>query len=90
MTGPLVELHDLWEVDEPDPAARQRRLDDVDRQLVALVCRRTELARRVAAAEVADGRPGYSHARDLEVVSRFGQLGPLGHELAVLLMRMAR
>lgn len=81
---------ELFELGELDTSTLDRALERVDRDLVALIRYRIELARRGAATRVAHGETGYSHARDLAAVGRYAQLGPAGYEFASLLIRLTR
>jgi len=93
MTAGITEVDptgDLADLDELDATALSSELEQVDRGLAALISYRTELARRYAEARMADGLSGYSHARDLAAVSPYERLGPVGSEIAALLIRLAR
>ncbi len=85
-TGPLPEAHDAGD----DLDALTARLDQLDRELLALIRHRTAVARQLPAARSAAGRPGYRHADDLQVARRFAALGPYGADLSLLLLRLAR
>lgn len=64
-------------------------IDNIDAEILAAIVRRTELARRVAAAERVCGNTGTRYKRDLAVIHRFGALGKQGHLLGGLLIRLA-
>lgn len=49
-------------------------IEGIDRELVALIARRVNLARRVGAAKLEAGLPTLDPSREAEVVSRAGQL----------------
>jgi chorismate mutase len=76
------------------PAAQvrslERDLDWLDLQLLYLIRRRTAVAKNLRRADVEAGGPGYVHHRELAVIRRFNELGPVGRELALLLLRLSR
>jgi chorismate mutase len=85
-TEPLPEERDAGE----DLDALTARLDQLDRELLALIRHRTAVARQLPAARAAAGRTGYRHADELQVARRFAALGPYGADLSLLLLRLAR
>lgn len=70
--------------------ALERQLDHLDLEIIRLVRRRTELARRVTCARVNGGGTGYVHQGELAVVRRYLQLGRPGRDLALVLLRLGR
>jgi chorismate mutase len=74
---------------EPDLAALEERLRRLDHELLSLVQRRTDLARRLIAQRVGEGGTAYVHEQDLAVFRRFRALGPDGRNLAAMLVRRA-
>jgi chorismate mutase len=50
------------------------QIEGIDRELVALIARRIDLARRVGEAKREEGLPTLDPSREAEVVSRAGQL----------------
>jgi chorismate mutase len=66
------------------------QLERLDQQLVELIVRRVAVTRQRAEARAAVGRTAYHHAHELSTVARYDRLGPVGHEIAVLLLRLAR
>ncbi|WP_433831143.1 chorismate mutase [Actinoplanes sp. CA-015351] len=74
----------------PDAAALDEQMRRLDHELLQLVQRRTELARRLAERRVAEGGTRYVHEHELAVVRRYRSLGPDGPALGLLLLRMAR
>lgn len=75
---------------EQDLAALSAQLDQLDHELLALVQRRTAVARQLPAARAAADRPSFHHAADLTVTRRFAALGQYGSDLGLLLIRLAK
>jgi chorismate mutase len=73
-----------------DLASLTARLDQLDRELLALIRHRTAVARQLPAVRTAAGRPRFHHESDLLVARRFADLGRYGSDLARLLLRLAR
>jgi chorismate mutase len=79
----------------PAPAASvgealQAELDRRDEELVQLIEERTRLARQLTAHRAGAGGPQFVHRTELATVKRFHRLGPLGTEMAGLLLRLSR
>jgi chorismate mutase len=72
-----------------DLAVLDEQLRRLDHELLLLVRRRTELARRLTARRVDAGGTAYVHDQDLAVFRRYRALGSSGRELATLLLRQA-
>lgn len=68
----------------------EARMERIDARIIELVRQRAALAELVASARVDRGGNRFSHAADLAMVRRFGELGPRGKELAAILLRQAR
>ncbi|MFE9686737.1 chorismate mutase [Streptomyces sp. NPDC006285] len=84
------------EQDKPQPPAEaeahtsvaecRRRIDQIDRQLIALIKERAVLCGRVRRARKSTGASGICLARENQVIDRFSEaLGVIGPELASLL-----
>jgi chorismate mutase len=65
-------------------------LERYDAELVRLIAERGELARRLATERVRRGAPRCDLSGEAATVARFRRLGPVGGELGVLLLRLAR
>jgi chorismate mutase len=76
----------------PGEIARLRtRIDAIDDALVILWQERAALSQQVGAARVASGGTRLALAREREVLDRFHrELGPLGTQLGLLLLRAGR
>lgn len=62
----------------------------LDGELIALIRRRTAVARRLGQARVATGGSRFVHDEEIALVRAFGQLGPAGQDLAMILVRLGR
>lgn len=78
-TGQLPDIDDL-----------RREIDLLDGQILAAVKRRTEVSRAIGRARMASGGTRLVHSREMKVIERYGELGPEGKELAILLLRLGR
>ena len=68
----------------------ERELDRRDAELVLLIAERATVARRLAQARALSGGTRFAHEGEVALVRRFGELGPIGAELGVMLLRLAR
>ncbi|WP_254699334.1 chorismate mutase [Rhodococcus sp. SGAir0479] len=65
-------------------------IDRLDEQILAAIQRRTELSRLIGEVRMLGGGTRLVHTREMSVLSRFDDLGPEGHTLALLLLRLGR
>ncbi|RVW01279.1 chorismate mutase [Rhodococcus xishaensis] len=65
-------------------------IDRLDAEILAAIQRRTELSRQIGEVRMLGGGPRLVHTREMRVLSRFDDLGPEGHTLALLLLRLGR
>jgi hypothetical protein len=68
----------------------QADLDRRDEELVLLIEERVALARMIGDLRQAGGGCRFGHRLELATVARFLRLGPLGTEMALLLVRLSR
>jgi len=73
-------------MDIPD----ETELERLDIEILRLVKRRSEVSRRIGAARMAGGGPRIVYNREIAVLARFRELGPEGHQLGMLLLRLGR
>jgi chorismate mutase len=78
-TEPVHDIDDL-----------RREIDRLDAEILAAVKRRTEVSREIGKARMASGGTRLVHSREMKVLARYGELGPEGKELAMLLLRLGR
>ncbi|ADG99068.1 chorismate mutase [Segniliparus rotundus DSM 44985] len=72
-------------------AALRAEIDELDAQILAAIQRRTALSRRIGQLRMSQGQPRTVHSREIEVLSRFNDLGPEeGQQLGMLLLRLGR
>jgi chorismate mutase len=81
--------------DEPEAAHRiaaiRQRIDEIDRELIALWQERASLSQTVGATRVAAGGTRLVLSREREILDRFrAALGADGTQLALLLLRAGR
>src|SRR5260370_11320 len=77
--GPMADIDDL-----------RLEIDRLDAEILAAVKRRTEVSQIIGKARMASGGTRLVHSREMKVIERFGELGPDGKDLAMLLLRMGR
>lgn len=65
-------------------------IDVIDRELVRLIQRRTELSRAIGAARASEGGTRIVYSREMKILERFAALGPAGTDLGMLLLSMGR
>lgn len=75
---------------EADLAALRTEIDYLDAEILRLVQRRTAVSKAIGSARRAAGGPRVVHGREMAVLDRYRELGPEGHELAMLLLRLGR
>lgn len=73
-----------------DLDALRREIDYLDSEILRLVQRRTAVSKAIGNARIAAGGPRVVHGREMVVLDRYRELGPEGHELAMLLLRLGR
>ena len=74
----------------PDLTALRTEIDYLDAEILRLVQRRTAVSQTIGRARRAAGGPRVVHGREMAVLDRYRALGPEGHELAMLLLRLGR
>ncbi len=74
----------------PDIDELRKEIDDLDAQILRAIKRRTEVSRIIGQVRMASGGPRLVHNREMRVIERFSELGPEGHTLAMLLLRLGR
>jgi chorismate mutase len=74
----------------PDLTALRTEIDYLDAEILRLVQRRTAVSQTIGQARRAAGGPRVVHGREMAVLDRYRALGPEGHELAMLLLRLGR
>jgi chorismate mutase len=77
--GSMAEIDDL-----------RLEIDRLDAEILAAVKRRTEVSQIIGKARMASGGTRLVHSREMKVIERFGELGPDGKDLAMILLRMGR
>ena len=73
-----------------DLATLRTEIDYLDAEILRLVQRRTAVSQAIGVARRAAGGPRVVHGREMAVLDRYRELGPEGHELAMLLLRLGR
>jgi chorismate mutase len=74
----------------PDIDDLRQEIDKLDAEILAAVKRRTEVSKLIGKARMASGGTRLVHSREMKVIERYGELGPEGKELAMLLLRLGR
>ncbi len=82
---------DLPPIDPPEVIDELRlEIDRLDREILRLVKRRSEVSQRIGRARMAAGGPRIVYNREMAVLARFRDLGPDGRTLGMLLLRLGR
>ncbi len=68
----------------------RREIDQLDAAILEAVKRRTEVSKLIGKARMASGGTRLVHSREMKVIERYGELGPEGKDLAMLLLRLGR
>jgi chorismate mutase len=74
----------------PDIDDLRREIDELDAAILEAVKRRTEASKLIGKARMASGGTRLVHSREMKVIERYGELGPDGKDLAMLLLRLGR
>ncbi|WP_447004432.1 chorismate mutase [Saccharothrix isguenensis] len=74
----------------PDIDALRDEIDHLDAELLRLVKRRVEISKIIGAARMAAGGTRIVHNREIDVINRYKELGPEGHNLAMILLKLGR
>ncbi|WP_199441828.1 chorismate mutase [Umezawaea beigongshangensis] len=73
-----------------DIAELRQEIDHLDAEILRMVKRRVEISRIIGAARMAAGGTKIVHNREIDVLNRYRELGPEGHELALILLKLGR
>ncbi|BBX97916.1 hypothetical protein AWC15_03555 [Mycobacterium lacus] len=65
-------------------------IDRLDAEILAAVKRRAEVSQAIGRVRMANGGTRLVHSREMKVIERYGELGPDGKDLAILLLRLGR
>jgi chorismate mutase len=88
---PAADDTDLPPIDPPEVIDELRlEIDRLDREILRLVQRRSEVSQRIGRARMAAGGPRIVYNREMAVLARFRDLGPDGRTLGMLLLRLGR
>jgi chorismate mutase len=74
----------------PDIDDLRQEIDRLDATILEAVKRRTEVSKLIGKARMASGGTRLVHSREMKVIQRYGELGPEGKDLAMLLLRLGR
>src|ERR1700710_2095746 len=74
----------------PDIDALRLEIDSLDAQILAAVKRRAEVSQAIGKVRMASGGTRLVHSREMKVIERYGELGPEGKDLAMVLLRLGR
>ncbi|MBB5806106.1 chorismate mutase [Saccharothrix ecbatanensis] len=74
----------------PDIDALREEIDQLDAELLRMVKRRIEISKIIGAARMAAGGTRIVHNREIDVINRYKELGPEGHNLAMILLKLGR
>jgi chorismate mutase len=74
----------------PDIDDLRQEIDHLDAAILEAVKRRTEVSKLIGKARMASGGTRLVHSREMKVIERYGELGPEGKDLAMLLLRLGR
>src|SRR5262245_29214609 len=86
-----VEPSVMTETEQPADIDQLRlEIDRLDGEILAAVKRRTEVARAIGRARMANGGTKLVHSREMKVIERYRELGPEGKDFAMLLLRLGR
>ena len=73
-----------------DIAELRQEIDHLDAEILRMVKRRVEISGIIGAARMAAGGTKIVHNREIDVLNRYRELGPEGHELALILLKLGR
>ncbi|SNR37526.1 chorismate mutase [Haloechinothrix alba] len=65
-------------------------IDWLDDEILRLIKRRVDVSRRIGAARMAAGGTRIVYNREMDVLTRYGELGPEGRQLAMALLNLGR
>jgi chorismate mutase len=68
----------------------RQEIDHLDAEILRMVKRRVEISKIIGAARLAAGGTKIVHNREIDVLNRYRELGPEGHELALILLKLGR
>lgn len=75
---------------EQDIDSLRKEIDWLDAEILRLVKRRAEVSRTIGAARMAAGGPRIVYNREMDVLARYGELGPEGRQVAMALLNLGR
>src|SRR6201995_77341 len=74
----------------PGISPLRNEIDQLDREILRLVKRRTEVSRMIGATRMAAGGTRIVVNREMDVLARYRELGPEGRQLAMVLLNLGR
>jgi chorismate mutase len=75
---------------QTDITALRTEIDWLDTEILRLVKRRVEVSKTIGAARMAAGGPRIVVNREMDVLNRYRELGPVGRQLAMALLELGR
>lgn len=76
--------------DAAEIAFLRTEIDRLDQLILEAIQERSAVSQRIGRARMAAGGPRLVHSREMNIIDRFSVLGPEGHTLANLLLRLGR
>jgi chorismate mutase len=74
----------------PEIGQLRTEIDSLDREILRLVKRRTEVSKMIGATRMASGGTRIVVNREMDVLARYRELGPEGRQLAMVLLNLGR
>lgn len=65
-------------------------IDRLDAEILEAVQRRTAISRKIGRARIATGGTRLVHAREMEIIGRYGELGPNGKDIGLSILKLGR
>ncbi|MBA0124810.1 chorismate mutase [Haloechinothrix sp. YIM 98757] len=78
------------DVDTADVDQLRDEIDWLDDEILRLIKRRVDVSRQIGAARMAAGGTRIVYNREMDVLTRYGELGPEGRQLAMALLNLGR
>ena len=74
----------------PEIGQLRSEIDSLDKEILRLVKRRTEVSKMIGATRMASGGTRIVVNREMDVLARYRELGPEGRQLAMVLLNLGR
>lgn len=75
---------------DTDIESLRTEIDELDAAILEAIKRRREVSIELGKVARANGKPRVEHANEIGIIERYGEMGPDGKDLGMLVLRISR